>query len=54
MGKFMLVVLICCVHSGFPFDIAQGGEPVEPRTSFSAGKLGRNDGFLVPTFLKMI
>jgi hypothetical protein len=29
--------------SGFPFDFAQGGEPVEPRISSSAAGLVQND-----------
>jgi hypothetical protein len=27
--------LICCDLPGFPFDFAQGGEPVEPRVSLN-------------------
>jgi len=31
--------------TGFPFDFAQGGEPVEPRILLGLGGLVRNDGF---------
>jgi hypothetical protein len=31
---------------GFPFDFAQGGEPVEPRVSLNTILLARNDSFL--------
>jgi hypothetical protein len=31
---------------GFPFDFAQGGEPVEPRVSPKIVLLARNDSFL--------
>jgi hypothetical protein len=31
---------------GFPFDFAQGGEPVEPRVSLNIILLARNDSFV--------
>jgi hypothetical protein len=31
---------------GFPFDFAQGGEPVEPRVSLTGILLARNDAFV--------
>ncbi|MCG6943822.1 MAG: hypothetical protein LJE87_00600 [Deltaproteobacteria bacterium] len=37
--------LIKLTFTGFPFDFAQGGEPVEPRISPHEAALVRNDVF---------
>jgi hypothetical protein len=39
-------VLIFDVYSGFPFDFAQGGEPVDPRISSRIAGFVWNDSFL--------
>ena len=46
MGAGIRNDLIFRHSSGFPFDFAQGIEPVEPRVSPSIVSLARNDSFV--------